>query len=67
MPCLWPQRSQSPDNGGGGMRSGECDSDLLELAQETDRVADTIDDPVIQARLHEMAREVRELAILDPA
>lgn len=48
------------------MRSGECDPDLLALAQETDRVAEAIDDPVIRARLHEIAREVRELTILDP-
>jgi uncharacterized protein Yka (UPF0111/DUF47 family) len=50
------------------MRTGEChDSDLLELAQETDRVADTLNYPVMRARLYEIAREVRELAILDPA
>ena len=50
------------------MRSGEChDPELLELAQETHRVANTIDDSVMRARLHEIARKVRELAILDPA
>jgi hypothetical protein len=50
------------------MRTGEChDPDLLELAQETERVADTLHDPVMRARLYEIAREVRELAILDPA
>jgi uncharacterized protein Yka (UPF0111/DUF47 family) len=50
------------------MRTGEChDPDLLELAQETDRVADTLNDPVMRARLYEIAREVRELAILDAA
>jgi hypothetical protein len=50
------------------MRTGEChDPDLRELAQETDRVADTLNDPVMRARLYEIAREVRELAIRDPA
>jgi len=50
------------------MQTGEChDPVLLELAQETDRVADTLNDPVMRARLYEIAREVRKLAILDPA
>jgi hypothetical protein len=49
------------------MQSGKCDPDLLALAHETDRVADSINDPVMRARLYEIAREVRELAILDPA
>jgi hypothetical protein len=47
------------------MQTGEChDPVLLELAQETDRVADTLNDPVMR---YEIAREVRKLAILDPA
>ena len=49
------------------MRTGECDLDMLELAQETDLVADTLDNAVMRSRLREMAHEVRELAILDLA
>jgi hypothetical protein len=38
--------------------------DLLELADETDRVAESIDDLSMRTRLHEIAGELREQALL---
>ena len=38
------------------------DNDLLELANETDRVAASIDDFSTRTRLHEIARDLRQLA-----
>jgi hypothetical protein len=38
------------------------DQSLLELAQETGRVAATLGDPAICTRLHEIAYELREWA-----
>ena len=40
----------------------EADEELLELARATDRVAETVADPVIAARLRAMADEVRAMA-----
>ena len=42
------------------------DRDLLDLAQETAEVADCIDDPAVCARLHEIAQELREMALSIP-
>ena len=39
------------------------ENDLLELADETDRVAASIDDFATRTRLHEIARDLRELAL----
>jgi hypothetical protein len=38
------------------------DEELLELAQATERVARNIADPVIKARLHAIAADVRAMA-----
>ena len=45
----------------------DVDHDLLELADETDRVAGSLDDFAMRTRLHEMAGELRELALPVPA
>jgi hypothetical protein len=46
------------------MPSGDIDDrDLIELAEETDRVAADIGDPAIRARLYGIANELRELAL----
>ena len=37
------------------------DAELIELAQETDRVAQLVDDPGIQFRLRQIAQEVLAL------
>ena len=39
------------------------DLDLIELAEETGRVAADIDAPAIRARLYQIANELRELAL----
>lgn len=50
------------------MRAGsDNDHQLLELAEETERVATSIDDTVIRMRLREIAGDLRELAIPVPA
>lgn len=38
-----------------------ADRELLELAEETARVAKLVDDPIISERLHEIAVEVRRM------
>jgi hypothetical protein len=39
------------------------DQDLLNLAEETVTATMRIEDPAIRARLHEIAEELRELAL----
>jgi hypothetical protein len=46
----------------GAGNDGVCD--LLELADETDRVAESIDDLSMRTRLHEIAGELRDQALL---
>ena len=38
-----------------------ADSELIELAQETNRVAELVTDPAIQSRLRQIAQEVLAL------
>lgn len=58
----------SPRTGRCSMRAGiDNDRELLELAQETERVASCIDDTVIRTRLYEIAGDLRERAISIPA
>ena len=61
-------RVTSPRTGRRIMRAGsDNDRDLLELAEETERVAITINDTVIRMRLCEIAGDLRERAIPIPA
>lgn len=43
-------------------RSDEADAELLELALATEQVARAVADPLIAARLREIAGEVRTMA-----
>jgi hypothetical protein len=47
------------------MRAGNINGGLLELADETGRVAESIGEPAIGARLHEIALELLELALAE--
>jgi hypothetical protein len=38
------------------------DCDVFELAEETGRVAESVDAPIIRERLHEIAVEIRQRA-----
>ena len=45
----------------------DVDHDLLELADESGQVAGSLDDLAMRTRLHEVAGELRELAVPIPA
>jgi hypothetical protein len=45
------------------MRAGSIDGDLLNLAEEAGRMAETVDEPGIIVRLHERAFGLLELAV----